>query len=261
MARRKIYLKQEWKTFAARPGIIFLGRRFAPQIEFMRARLAPGTYLGLHLTLGALILTGAAWLFGLIAEDVATGDPVTLVDRNVSAWLHARATPQLTAAMLVITYLHSLIGVSLIASFVAFYMWHRRRLFWLLALALAVPGGMLLNVLLKHAFHRVRPSFDNPILTLNTYSFPSGHTMAATVLYGVLAAFAASKLNSWRWRVMAILVAGLMILLVGFSRIYLGAHYLSDVLGAMAEGLAWLALCLTTVDTLRRHRAVNRVAP
>ena len=127
------------------------------------------------------------------------------------------------------------------------YLLWQQRFYWLTAVAAAVFGGMLLNMLLKYAFHRARPHFDDPILTLTSYSFPSGHTMMATVLYGVLAAYLLAEANDWRRRVLIILAASFLILLVGFSRIYLGAHYLSDVLGAMAEGLAWLSLCLTVV--------------
>ena len=70
----------------------------------------------------------------------------------------------------------------------------------------------------------------------------------------MLAVFAVNALATWRWRVGSILGALFMVLLVSFSRVYLGAHYLSDVLGAAAVGIAWLVLCLTAVDTLRRSR-------
>jgi undecaprenyl-diphosphatase len=113
---------------------------------------------------------------------------------------------------------------------------------------------MLLDLLLKFAFHRECPSFANSFLIFNGYCFPSGHTIAATLLYGVLAVFAVIALEARRWRVGAVLSAFVLVLVVGFSRIYLGARYLSDVMGAAAAGVAWLFLCLTAVDTLRRKR-------
>ncbi|CAM5406421.1 phosphatase PAP2 family protein [Eoetvoesiella caeni] len=108
---------------------------------------------------------------------------------------------------------------------------------------------MLVNVLMKHAFQRPRPIFDHPLVSLATYSFPSGHTVASTLFYGMLAALILSKTTSWSKRVWAVLLAFAIVSLVAFSRLYLGAHYLSDVLAAMAEGLAWLALCLTGTHT------------
>ena len=121
-------------------------------------------------------------------------------------------------------------------------------------MAASVAGGALLNRSLKYVFHRPRPYFDDPILTLTSYSFPSGHTMAATVLYGVVAAYLLAKIPDWRWRVLIVISTSVLIALVGFSRIYLGAHYLSDVIGAMAEGVAWLSLCLTVVYFIWRQR-------
>jgi undecaprenyl-diphosphatase len=78
--------------------------------------------------------------------------------------------------------------------------------------------------------------------------------MAATVLYGVLAVLVITKINDKRYKVIVALAASLLVASVAFSRMYLGAHYLSDVLGAIAEGLAWMSLCLTAVYSVWRHR-------
>jgi len=92
------------------------------------------------------------------------------------------------------------------------------------------------------------------LLSLLTYSFPSGHTAAATVFYGLLACYLVRRVHAWRARVAIALAAAAMVVLVALSRMYLGAHYLSDVLAAAAEGAAWLAICITAVSTLHRRR-------
>jgi undecaprenyl-diphosphatase len=253
-------LLNDWKKIARHSRAASLGQRFAPQIAFVRRRLSPEGYLGLHLTIGALVLAGAAWLFVAIAEDVVTGDPLTVVDARVATWLHTHASPPLTRVMMSISYLGApLVAISIALIVALFFLW-QRHWYRLLTLLLAVPGGALLNVLLKYSFRRGRPAFDDPLLTLHTYSFPSGHAMGATVLYGVLAAFAVWTVWGWRWRVLAAVLAGLLILLICFSRVYLGVHYLSDVLGGIVEGVAWLVLCLTAVSTLRRRRMSGQVA-
>ena len=254
LARHEDWITKQWADLLAHPRIAAFRRRYAAQIEFLQSRLSPQGYLGLHLTIGAFILIGSAWLFGGIAEDVLHHDPLTIIDVQFSAWLHNRMAPPLTTFMLVMTLLGSTLFVGGTALLMALYLLWRRRWYELLILLLAVPGGMLLNTLLKIAFHRHRPSFSDPIVSLTSYSFPSGHTMAATVLCGVLAAFAVKHLHGWRWRLLAVILAVLMVFLIGFSRMYLGAHYLSDVLGASAEGLAWLALSLTAVETLERRK-------
>ncbi|MDX6611518.1 MAG: hypothetical protein QOD75_704 [Blastocatellia bacterium] len=228
-------------------------QRFAKPRAFLKARLSPEGYLGLHLTIGALILIGATWIFAAIAEDVVTADRLTVVDVEFSNWLHARANPTVTAVLIVITNLHATIGITILTFAAFLFLIRRGYRAQSLALVFSVFGGMLLNVILKNIFVRARPHFEAPILTLTTYGFPSGHTMMATCFYGALAAIAIWSLRTWGARLAATLGAGLMILLVGFSRIYLGAHYLSDVLGAMAEGLVWLAFCLTAVSVAHRR--------
>jgi len=257
LVRHETSLNQTWTAFLGHPRVAALRHRFAPQLLFLQARLSPEGYLGLHVTLGALVLIGTAWLFGGIAEDVITGDPLTVVDAQVATWLHARATPSVVEVTQLITLLGSASVVTVVATATAFLLVRKQRWFSLLAVVLVVAGGAVLNVLLKNIFHRGRPAFDNPIVVLTSYSFPSGHAMSATVLYGILGVLVAQASESWRWRTAALLVAGLLILMVGFSRLALGVHYLSDVLAAMAAGLAWLSICLTGVETLRRWRGAH----
>jgi undecaprenyl-diphosphatase len=156
--------------------------------------------------------------------------------------------------MLLVTNLHGTPGITALSLIMALHLAWTRAWDWLLALVLVVPGGMLLNVLTKHAFGRTRPSFAEPMLTLTTFSFPSGHVAAATLFYGLLATFVIARLEAWRWRVLVAQLAFLLVALVALSRVYLGVHYLSDVLAAFAESVAWLAFCLTAMHTLRLRR-------
>ena len=211
-------------------------------------------FLGLHLVAGLIIFIAMSLTLGEISEDISNREPLTVADAQFSTWLHSHTLPLLTSAMFVVTSLGSSVFVSCIAVVFGLYLIWRRRFYWLAAFVSSVYGGMLLNKILKYLFQRPRPHFDDPLLSLTSYSFPSGHTMTATVVYGVLAAYFFSTTQDWRRRVVIFFVASFLILLVGFSRIYLGAHYLSDVLGAMAEGLAWLSFCLTVVYSVWRRR-------
>lgn len=218
----------------------------------MKARLSTKESSGLYLTLLLLVLFIATWVFGALAEGVITQDPLTVIDARFSVWLHGHTLPWLTPVMLLITRVHSVLGVTVMMLAVCAFLWLERLRGWVLMLMLAVFGGTLLNLILKYAFVRQRPHFSDPLLTLTTYSFPSGHTLAATVFYGTLCALVVSRAHHWRRRLLAIAGAGFIILLVGFSRIYLGAHYLSDVLAAIAEGLAWLAFCFVAAGQWSR---------
>lgn len=207
-------------------------------------------FLSLYPIVGLVIFAAMTLILAEISEDIINREPITVADAELSTWLHSNATPPLTKAVFVITSLGSTPMVTCIAIAVGLYLIRRRQFYWLAALASSVAGGGLLNKILKYVFHRPRPFFPDPLLTLSSYSFPSGHTMMATVLYGSLAAYLLSRTTNWPKRFVIILATVCLIATVGFSRMYLGAHYLSDVLAAIAEGLAWLSLCLLTVYSI-----------
>lgn len=229
-------------------------QRFQKQIRFLQNRLSPEGYAGLHLTIGVLIVLLSGWCFGAIAEDVSNGDPIVQIDARVALWFHQETTAPIINLARGISFFGSVGWISVVSLGVALVFLWRRLWLDLSLLALISLGGSTLNLVLKHLFHRERPALENPLVTLSSYGFPSGHTMGATLLYGLLALFAWRNLRNRRLRMACLFAASLWILLIGFTRIYLGAHYLSDVLGALAAGLLWLTFCWTAIDTLRRRR-------
>jgi membrane-associated phospholipid phosphatase len=118
-------------------------------------------------------------------------------------------------------------------------------------LLVAVPCGMLLNEWVKVLVHRQRPLVDGPFVDWSGYSFASGHTIGATLLYGQLLLFILPVLKARHWRLLSMFSAISLVVLVGFSRIALGAHFLTDVLAAILFGIIWLALCVVLGGPIR----------
>jgi membrane-associated phospholipid phosphatase len=181
----------------------------------------------------ALAALALAWL--ALAADVLYGGPVSALDVWLADRVQAVRGSELAQAMLFWSNLHSHLALLVYA-------------------ALLVPGAMLLNYGLKLAVQRTRPVLENPILALNTYSFPSGHTAATTAFYGMLAAYLAFRYP--RHRRLWSAAAALPVLLVAYSRMALGVHYFGDVLAALLSTGAWLVICLSGVHAWHaaRHR-------
>jgi undecaprenyl-diphosphatase len=186
----------------------------------------------------------AVWL--LLALSLVFGSSLAAFDLQVTQFLQARRTPWLTRAMLLLSDSHETVRVLAAVALLALWRLHRGDRAAVLSLAV-VPLGQLLNVGLKHVFQRARPLVPEPLVHLTTYSFPSGHAVASTLLYGVLCALVLQRVRSRFWRVAAATGAVAMVLLVAFSRVYLGAHYLSDVIAGMAVGIACVAVFLRPV--------------
>jgi membrane protein DedA with SNARE-associated domain len=249
-------IKDRWAHFRQRPRVAALLQRFAPQIAWLRRRLSPGEYFGLQLTVGVLLFAGAAWLFGGITQDVIAGDPLTLVDQKIAVWFARHADPEVTSVMATISWLHTWPIALASVVFLAYLAW-KRLWRWSAIAFCAVAGGVLVNTIVKLAVHRERPTFSGLASALKTYSFPSGHTLAATLIYGVVAAYLISRAGPWKRQISIGFGAFFVVALVAFSRIYLGVHYLSDVLAAMAEGVAWLVLSHIAVTTLWHGRGFS----
>jgi len=184
---------------------------------------------------------------------LAVANPFWSADHGIATWFHERLTPVLVTVLRAVTEFGSgeWIGVILFA-LVVFLVWKR---WWpsLVMLIVAVPGGMLLNECVKVLVHRHRPFVDGPFVDWSGYSFASGHTIGATLLYGQLLLFVLPVLKTRHWRLLCAFSALSLVLLVGFSRIALGAHFLTDVLAAIFFGTLWLICCLIAGKSIAKH--------
>jgi undecaprenyl-diphosphatase len=183
---------------------------------------------------------------------LAIANPFSGVDHGLAGWFHAHLTRTFVTVLRTFTEFGSSEWIAFVlAAAVLFFVFKR---WWpaLVTLIVTVPGGMLLNEWIKLLVHRHRPFVDGWFVDWSGYSFASGHTIGATLLYGQMALFILPLLKNRRWRIFTLIAAGFMILLVGFSRIALGAHYFTDVLGGMFIGTTWLILCGFAGRPLRR---------
>jgi membrane-associated phospholipid phosphatase len=190
-----------------------------------------------------------------VVEPLALANPLAGTDQELASWFHERLTPAFVSVLHAFTDFGSGEWIGLVMlGMVLFLIWKR---WWssVVTLVVAVPGGMLLNEWVKVLVHRQRPFIDGPFVDWSGYSFASGHTIGATLLYGQLLLLVLPALKARQWRLLSIFSAISMVALVGFSRIALGAHFLTDVLAGILFGIIWLALCLLVAKPMRRRTA------
>ncbi len=191
---------------------------------------------------------------------LAVANPLAGPDHAVAGWFHAHLTRTFVSVLRAFTEFGSGEWIGAILFFVALYFVWKKWWPSLVTLLVAVPGGMLLNEWVKVLVHRQRPFIDGPFVDWSGYSFASGHTIGATLLYGQLLLVVLPALKARHWRLLSIFSAISLVALVGFSRIALGAHFLTDVLAAILFGIIWLALCLIAGKPMRRRTATPHSA-
>ena len=209
-----------------------------------------------NLSIGLFLAIFSGWVFGALAEDILSHDSLTLYDAGISRWLLSLATEDGTQFFYLITLLGSSWFIAIASLLMSAWLASRKQWFQIGALSLSVGGGVLLNILLKNFFLRPRPDFPNAFYHESGYSFPSGHAMLSVLFYGMTAYLIASQSLSWKMQIRLWITAITLSLLIGFSRIFLGVHFLTDVLGGWAAGTVWLVVCMGTYK-LAQHSQVK----
>ena len=219
----------------------------------------PHQRLRLGVTGGLMLAVVLAGFFFAALESVVSRLGIEQLDAPASHFVAAHQTAVLTNVAKVVTVLGSpVLTVAVAVVALVLLIW---RLHWVEAavfLAIAVAGGDLSYVVLKHLVHRARP--PGALVHLSTFSFPSGHTVGATTLYLGLAWIISRRHASRPVRVAAWAGAVLIAVAVGATRIVLGVHYASDVIGGFALGAFWVVAAATAWGAYELSRPPRRPA-
>jgi membrane-associated phospholipid phosphatase len=197
------------------------------------------------------------YAFTKLAYEVLEQETATL-DTRALEFVQQFRSPELTRAAEIIALFGSelvwVIGLILLGVFA----WQRR---WgaAVALALVAGGAQVLNDILKELFHRTRPESLHAFIPAQEFSFPSGHAMVAAAFYFCLAYLAWRVVHAW-WRNLVIVGLLVLVLLIGLARIYLEAHYLSDVIAGYLAGFLWADAVILGSRALKM-RAHRRLPP
>ncbi|MEA4880438.1 MAG: LssY C-terminal domain-containing protein [Synergistaceae bacterium] len=221
-------------------------------VRFMERRFDADKFEGLPLTLLALVLGFSLFLLGGLVEDFLASDPIISVDRRLASLLLTFRTPGLLAVFVKITLLGNwqiILGGAFLFSL---YLLLERKKDFLLPFLVSLGGCSLFTTAGKWVFHRQRP-FD--MTKLMEFSFPSGHSTYAACFYGFLAYFLLRQTQNRARQVDLIFFWGLTVAAVAFSRLYIGVHYLSDVLAGALLGLAWLLAGISLAELKKSRKA------
>lgn len=223
-------------------------------------------WLGLHelpALLAVVVLSGGVWAFLEVADEVVEresrgmDEKMLLALRSTEDPADPLGPPWVEEMARDFTALGGTGVLTLIAIAAVGYLLLADRGRTALLTVTAVGGGLLISTLLKAGFDRPRPDLVPHGSIVYTASFPSGHSMMAAVTYLTLAAILTRVLSTPLLKAWALLVAVFLTLLVGISRVYLGVHWPTDVLGGWAAGAAWAALCWLAARQLQRRHVVE----
>ena len=211
---------------------------------------------GIFLLSGAAIAIVCTYAFAKLAGHVQSGRTQKF-DDAVMRWIANHQSPIIEQTMLEVTALGTGVVVAMVVFVAAMFLWLNKHKHSAVLLMIATFGGILLNSLLKLGFDRPRPQ----IFKWGTYaassSFPSGHAMSSVIVYGTVAYLAARLQQRPASRALTLAFAGLVIILICASRLYLGVHYPSDIAAGLIIGLAWAGFCMAILEAAQLYAKRN----
>ncbi|PVY37143.1 phosphatase PAP2 family protein [Pontibacter virosus] len=239
---------------AKQPLVQRLYQRFPGLARFLLRRFDTTSFIGLPLSILLLVIGFNAALLSQLTEDVVESEGVVHIDQAFTTFLYNMRSEWLSQTFYALTQLGTREAVFAIGGLATIVFLYNRRYTAVLAFWLTMAGTGLSVQYGKKFISRDRPT-EVAFYPEHNFSFPSGHATTSMALWGILAYFGYRHLHRRRSRNVVLAGAGVLILLVGFSRIYLGVHFLSDVLAGFLLGAMWVLLGISIVEVMSYLRA------
>ena len=237
--------------------LIDVSLRRVARRRLLRPDAHPFARIFLRLLFGFALIVAAAFAFAELAEEIGPGEELAQLDQVFSDAVRASTPEAVRAAFGWVTHLGDPWTIVLLGVVAVLGLMMRGERVLAFAFVAALAGNALLNTALKHAFERARPLHAHAQALEPTpfagYSFPSGHSSGALVAYGMLAYVLVRTLPR-AWHLPAALLCAGVAFSVGASRIFIQAHFATDVMAGFASGSAWLAICILSVEWAQRER-------
>ncbi len=216
--------------------------------RFLQNRYSRKSFFGLPLTLSFLAFLFAVGLLLDLTEDFVHSESIVMLDMFVTHALFAFRSPELLNAFYICTLFAQTAVVVPVAALLSIFLWVERQRVLVATLWISLGMSAGTTFIAKVVFHRLRPDVVIRAIAENSFSYPSGHATAAVAFYGFLAYLCVRTQRSWSVKILAIAFAAIMIVLIDASRLYLGVHYLSDVLAGNLVGLIGLLIAIDITE-------------
>jgi membrane-associated phospholipid phosphatase len=242
-------LKEALARLMQQPAVQRIGQRYPRLSAFVFNRINPGNFVGLPLTLMLLTFAVNVALLSELTESVLESEWIVTLDMAFSNQLYNVRSDTLSYMFYISTLLGEREAVFIVGGVASVVFLYRKQYVVLLAFWLTMAGTGLTVRYGKTFISRERPA-DIAYYAVDHFSFPSGHATTAMALYGLLAYLLYKSYPTHAKRRLVLWLAAVLIVLVGFSRIYLGVHYLSDVLAGFLVGALWLLVGISLIEVM-----------
>jgi len=229
--------------------------------KFIKSRFNINKKNGLYLTIGATVSAVFFFIFFNFIEEIFDKSSLLVFDKNVISFIESIRTPLLNKIMAFITYMGNSIAIVISFLIVVILLIILKKFRYLYSLLISMSSSVVFVLLIKNIIGRQRPPVENALIVLKDFSFPSGHSYMAVAFYGLIIYFIFDMFKNNNTKYFILLAGIIFILSLGFSRLYLGVHWPSDVFAGFAAAIALIAAIITILEIKEKFQPIKKAIP